>query len=130
MKLLPQKEAQTQVKRDNERVIDETLRLQAYQKKLKQRLTTLKQDYSSDKAAALREFEAWRKDLEAQKQKLLAELAQWQQLLKDTKEQYYALIEKQDRLTELEYKIGEEMEKLKLREAFVSELEKKMLTKT
>ncbi len=129
MKLMSQVEARSRKKRENDALVDSNLRLKGYYNTISKKLSTIKEDYDPDKLQKLAEFERFCKDIELQRTKLLQELAGIQKLVADTKEIYYGLITKQDELFEKQYKIEEENKKLDLREAFVTDLEKKWQAK-
>lgn len=129
MKLLPKAEARSRVKKENDELIESNIRLRKYDAEIRKKLSTIKDDYEPEKLQKLKEYEQFCKDIQARKSALLAELAQWQVLIEDTKDVYYGLIAKQDRLMEREYQIAEENKKLDLRQAFVLDLEEKWRNK-
>ena len=129
MKLLSQKEAQSYKKRENDALIDSNIRLRKYWQDITHKLSTAKNDYSTDKLEKQAEFERFCKDIQDKREKLLQELASLQKQIEDKREIYYGLIVKQDELQEVKYKIQEEYKKLDLREAFVLDLEEKWRNK-
>lgn len=129
MKLLSRQEAQSKKKTENDALVGANIRLRTYYKSITDKLNDLKDNYEPDKLEKLRQFEQWCKDLETKKQVLLKEYAGWAKLVEEKKEIYYGFIEKSDALQEQKYKIDEEHKKLKLREAFVIDLEEKWRSK-
>lgn len=129
MKLLARSEAQASKKRENDALVESTLRLSGYHQRLTKRLANIKDDYSADKLARLREYEQFCKDLNAKREKLLKELSAIESIIEEKKEIYYGLIEKQDALEDKAREIKEENEKLDLREKFVLDLEEKWRNK-
>ena len=126
---MSQREARSSKKRENEELIDSNIRLREYHKSITQKLNTVKDDYTQDKLDRLKDFEIFCKETQEKRDKLLRELSGIQALVESTKENYYALIVKQDQLDEKVYKIQEEHKKLDLREIFVRDLEEKWKNK-
>lgn len=125
MKLLEKTQAQSKLKRDNDELIESNLRLRHFERDITKRLNAAKESYEPEKMKALGDFEAFSKDLQAKKSKLLMELAGIQQLIEQKKELYYGLIARQDALQEKAYQIQEANRKLDLRQTFVEDLERK-----
>lgn len=130
MKLFSARDSQAKLKKENEELIDMSVRLQRYFQGLKTKLKSAKSDYEPDKVAKLMEFEMFCVEIQQKKSKLLEELNQIEQIIKDKKEVYYGLIEKQDELEERMYEVKEKERKLDLREEFVHELERKQVEKS
>lgn len=129
MKLLSRTSANDKIQKDNQDLIETNIRLRKFWQEITQRLNGARENYEPDKLAALREFEAFTKDLLAKKSTLLQELSAIEKAIKEKKELYYALIEKQDALDEKLHQMNEQESKLKLREAFVVDLEQKWRAK-
>lgn len=125
MKLLAKSEAKASIKKDNEELIGTNIRLREMEKKALDRLNNAKANYDPEKTQALKDFEQFTADLNEKKSRLLSELRAYDKLIEDRKEIYYGLIEKQDVLEEKLYLMGEKNKKLDLREAFITDLEKK-----
>lgn len=89
------------------------------------RLNTAKKNYDPEKVAALKEFDAFLADIQEKKSKLLREMKAIESIIEEKKELYYGLIAKSDALEERAHAVKESEDKLDLREAFVSQLEKK-----
>lgn len=129
MKLLAKTEAQSKVKRDNDQLIAENLRLRQFWKDITQKLNTVKESYEPDKLAKLKEFEQFAMDLMVRKAKLLEELQGIENEIIRKKDIYFGLIAKQDALDEKIYQMTEAQKKLDLRERFVVDLEQKWRAK-
>lgn len=125
MKLLKKAVVENKLKTENEELLDRNIRLRQFERAITERLNTVKDSYEPDKVARLKEFEAFCKDLNEKKAKLLQELQGISQLIEEKKEVFYGLISKQDQLEERLHIADQKEEKLKLRELFVSELETK-----
>lgn len=130
MKLLSKQEARSKVKKENDELIDQNIRLRQLEKGVISRLNMAKLDYSPEKVAALKEFDDFVKDLRLKKGRLLKEYSNLEAAVEQKKEVYYGLIEKQDQLDEKIYQMGEKERKLDLRENFVLDLEQKFREKT
>jgi hypothetical protein len=128
MKLLSKTQAQSGIKRSNQKLVDEGVVLQKAYKNLVAKYNSAKDNYDPEKIAALEEFETFKADIVAKKSKLLAELNAVTEAVEAKKELYYALVEKADELTERTYQANERDKKLDLRENFVKDLEKKHYT--
>lgn len=122
-KLLDKKSAISQAKKDNDELIESNIRLRKYYADIVQKLNVLKDNYEPDKIQKLKEFEQFSIDLSQKRMKLLEEFAQVSKLVDQKKEQYYAMIEKQDLLEEKIYQVAEAHKKLDLRESFINTLE-------
>ena len=129
MKLLSKSEATIGLKKENDSLIGSNLRLREMEKQVLKRLNEAKLDYSPEKIKALKDFEQFTADLMEKKSKLLSELNAYEKLIEERKDIYYGLVERQDALMEKSYQINEQNKKLDLREAFVSELERKIREK-
>lgn len=129
MKLLSRSEAQSQIKKRNDTLVEESVRLQGIRRKEEIRLSQAKADYSPEKAEALRDFEAFSDGIAEKKSKLLRELKTVDTAVNDKKELYYGLVEQMDVLIEREHAVNEREKKVDLRERFVQELEKKLYAK-
>lgn len=125
MKVLSKPAAERKIKVENEELVSRNIRLRQFERTITNRLNTIKDSYEPDKLQKLKEFEEFCKQINIKREKLLKELTGIQQLIEEKKELYYALITKSDALEERAYQIREEGEKLRLREAFVSDLEAK-----
>lgn len=125
MKLLDRKTAQSKIQKDNDTLVESNIRLRGYYQEITKKLNIVKDSYEPDKLLKLKEFEAFVKDIQAKKSRLLQELHAIGQQVEQKKELYYALITKQDALDERLYKMNEKERKLDLREAFVVDLEQK-----
>ena len=125
MRLLSKKSAEVEIKKSNEELIETNIRLRKFEKDIRERLNTIREDYEPDKVRKLKEFEAFCLDIQNKKSKLLEELSSLQKAIDDKKELYYGLIAKNDALAEKEHKISESAKKLDLRLLFVEDLEKK-----
>ncbi|MEK7180000.1 MAG: hypothetical protein AAB706_00835 [Patescibacteria group bacterium] len=125
MKLLSKSAAESKIKQDNDELIDTNIRLRKYEGDIVHRLNTIKENYEPDKLQKLRDFENFCKDILMKKSKLLEELNGIERQIEQKKELYYNLIQKQDLLDEKVYQIEEASKKLDLREAFITDLEKK-----
>lgn len=125
MKLLAKTDAQRRIKEDNENLIDTNIRLRKYWRQVVGKLNTVRDTYEPEKMRRLDEFEAFCKDLNAKKSKLLEEYADLEHQLEIRKDLYYGLITKSDALEERSHEIREMNSKLDLREAFVTDLERK-----
>lgn len=125
MKLLSKSESQAKVKREHDELVEKNIRLRQFWREITERLNTVKDSYESDKLVKLREFENFCKDLLVKKEKLLQELMSVEQAVKEKKELFYGLVERQDALDEKIHEMTKQEERLKLREAFVVDLETK-----
>jgi hypothetical protein len=125
MKLLDQKQAQSNLKTQNDELIGTNIRLRRFWQEITQKLNTIRENYDPDKLKRLKDFEQFCKDLIIKKSKMLEELVSIEKQIENKKEIYYGLIAKQDKLDEYVYEIQEKEKKLKLREAFVIDLEAK-----
>ena|SRR3990167_4533000 len=126
MKLLTRKEATIGLKKENDNLIGSNLRLREMEKQVLKRLNEAKTNYDPEKMKALKDFEQFTADLMEKKSKLLSELNAYEKLIEERKDIYYGLVEKADALDEQVYQVKEANRKLDLREAFVSELERKI----
>lgn len=126
MKLLAQKTATSQLKKDNDQLIETNIRLRKSYAEIIQRLNTLKEDYDPEKLKILKDFEDFSKGILEKKSGLLRELQAIENEIAKKKDIYYGVIEKQDLLDEKVYQVAEAQKKLDLREAFVSDLEAKV----
>jgi hypothetical protein len=129
MRLLSKTGVDNKIRVENDELVDRNIRLRQFERTITERLNTIKESYEPDKLAKLTEFETFCKDIEAKKQKLLRELDGIGKLIESKKEIYYGLITKQDQLEERIYQATEQEAKLKLREAFVVDLEQKWRAK-
>ena len=125
MKLLSKSAADSKLKRDNDSLVEINIRLRKYEKEITTRLNNIRDTYEPEKLQRLKEYEAYCKDILEKKAQLLEEFTGIQELIKQKKEQYYSLIEKEDALLEKAYLIEEGNKKLRLRELFVTDLEAK-----
>lgn len=125
MKLLSQKDVQSSKKKENEALIETNIRLRKFYKDITDKLNVVRENYEPEKVAKLKDFEEFCKDLISKKSKLLEEFNVLERAIKEKKELYYGLIEKQDELEEKIYQVNEAHKKLDLREAFVVDLEQK-----
>ena len=125
MKLLSKSSAHAKIKKENEELIETNIRLRGIEKKIRERLNTIKEDYTPDKVKRLKEFEDFCLDLNKKKSVFLEELAGLQRAITEKKELYYGLIAKSDALIEKEHTLNEKESKLNLRVLFVEELESK-----
>ena len=128
MKLLSRPEADSLKKKENEKVLDESVRLQRINKRVRAELTAAKKNYDPEKVKALDDFKAFCRDLDEKKAKKLQELMAVEQAVEEKKDIYYGLIEKSDTLIEKEVALNEREKKLDLREAFINQLEQKTWT--
>jgi len=129
MKLLSKNEAQSSLRKDNDELLETNLRLRQFERNVVGKLNTIKETYEPEKLAKLKEFEQFCKELAVKRSKLLQELAGIEQEIVKKKEIYYGLIAKQDALDEKIFNLHEQESKLKLREAFVVDLEQKWRNK-
>lgn len=125
MKLLSKKSAQAQIKKENEELVETNIRLRGYEKEIRERLNTIKTDYTPDKVQRLKEFEVFCLDLQKKKSVLLEEYDTLAKAVEAKKEIYYGMVAKKDALAEREYQLNEKESKLNLRALFVEELENK-----
>lgn len=125
MKLLTRTDAKEQTRKENERLAEENIRLRVIEKKVRERLNTIREDYSPEKVKRLKEFEDFCADILKKKSVLLKELAEIAKAVEQKKELYYGLAAKGDELLEKEHKLNEREKKLDLRLLFVEELESK-----
>jgi len=130
MKLLSKKEARNRVEKENEELLEKNVRLREFHKKAIRYLNDVKEDYSDDKIKRLRDFEQFCADLQQKKHKLLIELEAVEDLIKEKKDLFYGLIEKQDALEEKIFQLQEKERKLDLRENFVEQVEEAIKEKT
>lgn len=129
MKLLSKHEAQSSLQKENDQLIETNIRLRQFWTEITRKLQTAKESYEPDKLAALKAFERFSKDILERKSKLLRELQGIENEITKKKDIYYGLIAKQDALDEKVYQMNEQEAKLKLREAFVEDLEAKWRAK-
>lgn len=129
MKLLSKTEADSSLKKENEQLIESNIRLRKFWNDINFKLNNARENYDPQKMAKLKDFEAFCKELMAKKEKLLIEYNTLQKAIEQKKEIYYGLITKQDQLDEKIYQMNEQEQKLKLREAFVVDLEVKWKNK-
>ena len=129
MKLLSKNEAQSSLRKDNDELLETNIRLRHFERTVTQKLNHIKETYEPEKLAKLKEFEQFCKELAVKRSKLLQELAGIEQEIVKKKEIYYGLIAKQDALDEKIFNLHEQESKLKLREAFVVDLEQKWRNK-
>lgn len=125
MKLLSRTSALSAKKKENDELVDTNIRLRKYESEVTKRLNNIRVNYDPEKLKKLQEFEVFCKDITAKKAKLLEEYRGLEELIELKRELYYGLIVKQDALDERMYQMKEEENKLKLREAFVVDLEEK-----
>ncbi len=125
MKLLSKTHAQSKIQKENDQLLETNIRLRGYERKIIDRLNTVKDSYEPDKLLKLKEFEQFVKELNAKKIKLLEEYASLELAITQKKEILYGMVEKQDRIDEQIYQANEREKKLNLRESFVSDLEQK-----
>lgn len=125
MKLLTRTGAENKIRKENDELISQNIRLRQFEKAVTERLNNVKDSYEPDKLAKLKEFELFVKDIMAKKAKLLIELDGIGKLIEEKKELFYGLVARADELAETKYQIEEETRKLQLREAFVIDLETK-----
>ena len=130
MKLLSRSECQEKIRKDNELLVDENIRLRKYLKTITEKLNNIKASYEPDKIARLKDFEGFCSDLNQKKSKLLEEYSDLSKTVERKKELYYGLIHKQDALEERIYEMNEKEKKLDLRQVFVETLEKEWQKKT
>jgi len=130
MKLLSRPEAQSLKQKENERVLDESVRLQRIHRTLTAKLAQAKDNYDPEKVQALKDFEEFCRDLDAKRSKKLAELKAIDEAIDQRKDLYYGLVAKSDLLIEREATLNEREKKLDLREAFISQLEQKQWNTT
>lgn len=129
MKLLSQKESGSKIKKENDELIETNIRLRKYYAEILHKLNSLKDNYDPEKMAKLKEFEAFCKDLNEKKDKLLQEFNALEAEIQKKKDIYYGLITRFDELDERTYQLKEKENKLDLREAFVTDLEVKFKNK-
>ena len=125
MKLLTPIKAKEQTRKENDRLAEENIRLRIIEKKIRERLNTIREDYTPEKVKRLKEFEDFCTDIMNKKSLLLKELAEITSAVEQKKELYYGLASKGDELIEKEHKLNEREKKLDLRLLFVEELESK-----
>lgn len=125
MKLLSKTSATSQLKKDNDVLIETNIRLRKSYASIVQKLNTLKDSYEPEKFQLLKEFESFSKDILNKKSVLLQELKYIEDEITKKKDIYFGLIEKQDLLDEKVYQVAEENKKLDLRKTFVEDLEEK-----
>lgn len=130
MKLLSRPETDSLKKRENEKVLDESIRLQKFHRKVIADLGNAKRNYDPDKVKALEDFKQFCKGIDEQKSKKLQELKVVMDEIDKNKEIYYGLVEKSDLLVEKEAALKERENKAELREKFLSELERKQWNAT
>lgn len=130
MKLLSPKEATSLKKKENEKVLDESVRLQKIHRALTAKLAGAKNNYDPEKAAALKDFEEFCRDMDQKRSKKLQELQAVNEAIGQKKDIYYGLIEKSDLLLEREAALNERERKLDSREAFINQIEQKKWTTT
>ena len=126
MKLLTRKEATIGLKKENDNLIGSNLRLREMEKQVLKRLNEAKANYDPEKMKALKDFEQFTADLMEKKSKLLKELNAYEKLIEERKDIYYGLVSKMDLLDEKAHQVAEANKKLDLREAFVTDLERKI----
>lgn len=126
MKLLARTDAQSKLKVENDSLVENNIRLRQYERVIIERLNNAKTNYDPEKLRALHEFETFVSDLQIKKTKLLQELASVEKQVELKKELYYGLIAKNDAIDEKIFDMSEQEAKLKLREAFVVDLEQKI----
>lgn len=125
MKLLSQNEAQSSLQKENDDLIATNIRLRQFWAEITHKLNTIKESYEPNKLQRLKDFERFCKDLTDKKSVLLRELQGIENEIQKKKDLYYAMIGKQDALDEKIFQMNEAEAKLKLRQAFVEDLEAK-----
>lgn len=130
MKLLSPKEAKPILRKQNDELIDTSLRLSKLVREKHAELNTLKGNYDPEKVRAKAEFDAFCKDLNEKKGRLLEELSGIQKEIDTKKDIYFGIVAKQDSVEERIYKADRREESLNLREKLISELEQAWKTKT
>ncbi len=126
MQLLARNVAQSKLKIENDNLVETNIRLRQYERVITERLNNVKDSYEPDKLQRLKEFETFCADIQAKQTKLLQELASIEKQVEAKKEIYYGLIAKNDAIDEKIYLMNEQEKKLKLREAFITDLEQKI----
>lgn len=129
MKLLSRPHVENRIRKENDDLISQNIRLREYERVVVERLNNAKESYEPDKVARLRDFELFVKDIVVRKAKLLEELSSIEKAVEEKKELFYGLVTKSDVLEEKRYQIEEENRKLELRQAFVVDLEQKWRNK-
>lgn len=123
MKLLTKSEIKNSVRKENEQLLNDNIRL----KKINQNL--LKLDFPAEKVKMMREFQQFSSDINEKKSFMFQELKKIETLIEQKKEILYGLIEKQDEIMEREAVLKEREAKVELREKFVEEIDSKQKTK-
>lgn len=126
MKLFTKEEVHSGVKEDNERLKAENHHLQLVNRSLNKRLDRTRSNFSQDRVQAQQQYEEFQNEIARKKSQLLEELITIQKEIKKERDLYYGLIAKQDSLDERLHDIEERETKLKMRESYVEELEKKI----
>jgi len=126
MKLLSENEVETSIKKNNDELVDTNIRLRKEYREILQKLNSVKDDYEPDKFKKLKEFENFCVEIDSKKSKLLKEFKDVEQLIKEKKDLFFNLVEKQDKIEERIYQVNEREKKVQLRELYVGELEKKI----
>jgi len=126
MRLLQKPEADQKHKKQQDELIAKNSRLLGYFTKGIKRFNSIQDSYDQQKVNRLKDFENFCADLQVKKSKLLEEYVQWEKAIEEKKEQYYALIAKQDELDEREYSLNRKEEQLTLREEFTKESEDRL----
>lgn len=130
MQLLSPKEAKSKLRKENDELVDTGSRLSKFVRAKHVELNTLQNNYDPDKVKAKADFDAFCKDLNEKRSRLLQELAGIQKEIDAKKDVYFGLVAKQDALEERTYKADKREESLNLRENLISELERRWKTKT
>lgn len=125
MQLLSQKETKSKLRKEHDELIDTSVRLNTIVREKHRELNTLKRHYDPDKLQAKADFDAFCRDIQEKKSRLLQELAQIEKEIEAKKDIYFGLVAKQDALEERIYAANEREAKLNLRENFINELERK-----
>lgn len=129
MRLLSRTTTENKIRKENDELISQNIRLREFERAVTDRLNTVKDSYEPEKLAKLKDFELFVKDITAKKGKLLMELDGIGKLIEEKKELFYGLVAKADELAEKKYQIEEANRKLGLREAFLVDLETKWQAK-
>lgn len=117
MKIFSKQDVHQKIKRDNDLLIQDNLRLR------KKNETLHKSNTGIDYNKAEQDFKKFIAEINDKRQKMLLELEELQKAIDLRKDIYYGLVEKQDILEERIYKLEQKEKQLDARERFVNQLE-------
>lgn len=129
MQLMPKQEAENLLKKEENQLKANNVRLLQFFSKGIKKLNSYKDNYSPDKEKAYKDFVSFCEDLNKKKSVLLKELKEISTLIEQKKDIYFAMLEKLDALDEKEQEIKQMQSKLDIREGFLIESEKKLKEK-